>query len=71
MMAKATTVLDVSGMSCGHCEHAVKKAVGAIKGVSDVSVDLKSGKVTVTYDSDKADLDKMKAAIENAGYAIK
>jgi copper chaperone len=69
-MAKETTVLNVTGMSCGHCEHAVKKAVIALKGVTDVSVDLKSGKVTVEFDPSKTDTGKMGAAIEDAGYNV-
>lgn len=32
--------LLVEGMSCGHCEMAVKKAVGALEGVESVVVDL-------------------------------
>ena len=32
--------LTVKGMSCNHCKQAVTKALEAIPGVSDVSVDL-------------------------------
>jgi len=33
-------VLNVMGMSCSHCENAVKKAVSALEGVTKVDVDL-------------------------------
>ncbi|MBK5245446.1 MAG: heavy-metal-associated domain-containing protein, partial [Eubacteriaceae bacterium] len=32
--------LNVEGMSCSHCEKAVKNAVGALDGVASVDVDL-------------------------------
>ena len=35
--------LHVPGMTCGHCEAAVKEEVGKVAGVADVSVDLATG----------------------------
>ena len=43
-----TTELNVSGMTCGHCQTAVTKALKSVEGVSDARVDLASGKATVT-----------------------
>lgn len=40
-MAIEAKTLNVEGMSCSHCENAVKKSVGALNGVKNVSVDLK------------------------------
>ena len=37
----------VEGMSCGHCEKAVKSALSEIAGVSSVNVDLATKKVAV------------------------
>lgn len=37
--------LTVTGMTCNHCRESVLKAVRAVTGVEDVSVDLASGKV--------------------------
>lgn len=70
-MSKETTTLNVEGMSCSHCENAVKKSVGALSGVDSVSVDLKGGKVTVCYDPQKVDLKAIKDAIEDQGYDVK
>lgn len=70
-MSKQIKVLDVEGMSCSHCENAVKKAVGALAGVDSVSVDLKGKKVSVGYDPDKVSLDAVKEAIEDQGYDVK
>ncbi|RCX10369.1 copper chaperone [Anaerobacterium chartisolvens] len=69
-MNKEISVLTVEGMSCSHCESSVKKAVGALYGVNGTSVDLKSKKVTVEYDSDAVNLDSIKKAIEDQGYDI-
>src|SRR5689334_12666730 len=37
----------VSGMTCNHCASAVEREVGAIDGVTDVTVDLPTGAVVV------------------------
>lgn len=64
------TVLNVEGMSCSHCENAIKKAVGALDGVSTVTVDLKGKTVTVEYDGSKVSLDRIKTEIEDQGYEV-
>ena len=33
-----TTNITVTGMTCGHCEAAVKEELGGLPGVSDVAV---------------------------------
>lgn len=49
--------LIVKGMSCEHCVNRVKKLASGVEGVSDVQVDLASGKVQITADpSTKADV---------------
>lgn len=70
-MSKETKALNVEGMSCGHCENAVKKSVEALVGVESVTVDLKGKKVMVEYDSDKVTIDAIKSAIEDQGYDVK
>ena len=61
-----TVTLSVPGMSCGHCEAAVKFEVGKVTGVGSVSVDLDSKDVVVTGDA--LDLDAIIAAVDEAGY---
>lgn len=57
---------QVDGMSCGHCEKAVRSAIQALQADAQVQIDLASGKVTV----DAATLTpaQVLAAIEDAGY---
>ncbi len=63
-------ILNVEGMSCSHCENAVKKAVGGLDGVGEVMVDLKGKTVTVAYDATKLSLDSIKNEIEDQGYDV-
>jgi copper chaperone len=69
-MAKEIVNLSVEGMSCSHCENSVKKAVGALKGVSTVTVDLKAKRVLVELESGEVSLEKIKNAIEDEGYDV-
>lgn len=60
--------LLVEGMSCGHCEKAVKDALGELEGVSKVEVELSSKKVEVEGEGLNDIL--IKGAIEDAGYEL-
>jgi copper chaperone len=64
------TVLKVSGMSCEHCVKAVKTAALSVSGVRKAEVDLKGGTVALEYDSARAALPAIKAAIEDQGYEV-
>jgi copper chaperone len=64
------TLLQVEGMSCEHCVHAIKTAVGALPGVKTVEVNLKKKTVDVEYDGAKSSLDKIRAEIEDQGYEV-
>ncbi|MGZ6993266.1 MAG: heavy-metal-associated domain-containing protein [Ilumatobacteraceae bacterium] len=61
-------VLAVPGMSCAHCEAAVKGEVGKVAGVGVVDVDLITKLVTVS--GDDLDLQAITAAIDEAGYEV-
>lgn len=67
--ATYTATYTVTGMTCGHCVNSVTEEVSAIDGVSDVQVDLDSGSVTVTSTTDITE-DSVRAAVEEAGYAL-
>ena len=64
------TTLQVTGMTCGHCEKAVKTALLNVEGVTEVSVSLKDGKVEVGHDTSKASVSKLKEAVEDQGYDV-
>lgn len=60
--------LIVEGMSCSHCENAVKNALRELPEVLDVEVDLAKNKVEVEG-SDLED-SRLKEAIDEAGYKL-
>jgi copper chaperone len=66
-----TVTLRVTGMTCGGCENAVKRALGRLDGVSDVVASHAQQSVTITFDSGKATLDAVKERIAAAGYQVK
>ncbi|QZY27742.1 heavy-metal-associated domain-containing protein [Nocardioides coralli] len=59
----------VTGMTCGHCVASVTEEVGEIACVSEVSVVLETGEVTVSSDQGVAD-DSVRAAVEEADYQL-
>jgi Cu+-exporting ATPase len=59
--------LTVDGMSCGHCVGRVTKSVQGVDQAAKVDVDLATKKVKV---DSSADLDKIAAAIDEAGYPV-
>ncbi|MGO1509347.1 MAG: heavy-metal-associated domain-containing protein [Actinomycetaceae bacterium] len=67
-----TTILDITGMTCGHCAQAVTTELSALDGVTGVDVDLQAGGTTpVTVTSATAlDPEALRAAVDEAGYEI-
>ncbi|WP_310653354.1 copper chaperone CopZ [Staphylococcus aureus] len=63
-------ILNVEGMSCGHCKSAVESALNNIDGVTSAEVNLENGQVSVQYDDSKVAVSQMKDAIEDQGYDV-
>lgn len=64
-----TTVFNVSGMSCGHCEGAVSGEISQISGVSSVTAVAKTGEVTVVSAAPLDD-EAVRAAVDEAGFEL-
>jgi copper chaperone len=60
-------IIEVRGMSCGHCASAITSAVSTLRGVAGVEVDVPGGTVRVDGTPDSAEVI---AAIEDAGYDV-
>lgn len=60
----------VPGMSCEHCEHAIKSSLLRIDGVYKVDVNLDTKTVVVKHDI-VVNTGAMRQAIHDAGYEIK
>ncbi|NNM47809.1 heavy-metal-associated domain-containing protein [Knoellia koreensis] len=65
----STATFTVVGMTCGHCVSSVTEEVTEVAGVTDVDVDLASGRLTVTSDID-IDETAVVAAVQEAGYQV-
>lgn len=57
--------LNVEGMTCGHCQRAIERAVAALGGTA--GVDLAAGTVEVEGVTDAA---AVRRAIEDEGYRV-
>lgn len=65
-----TTVFNVSGINNTNSATTIKNAVTSIPGVSNVSVDVNTSKVTITYDPVSTDVTTIKSAITNTGFFV-
>ena len=65
-MAKLT--LKVAGMTCGHCQKRVEKALTEVPGVFSAVVNLQDAIADLDYDDDTATIEELTAAVAKAGY---
>ncbi len=65
MLFNMSTELNISGMTCGHCQTAVTKALQGVPGVKDVQVDLQTGTAVI---EGQADVQALIAAVGEEGY---
>ncbi|MEU3755989.1 heavy-metal-associated domain-containing protein [Streptomyces olivoreticuli] len=68
-MSDSTTVYQVTGMTCGHCESAVTEEISALAGVTSVKAVAATGQVTVTAAAPLDD-EAIRAAVDEAGYEL-
>jgi copper chaperone CopZ len=59
-------ILHIEGMSCGHCLHAVNRALAGVPGVEIESVRI--GRAEVRYDERSTNPEALAAAVSQAGY---
>ncbi|MEO6881606.1 MAG: cation transporter [Mycobacteriaceae bacterium] len=62
-----SSTYTVEGMTCEHCVASVTEEVSELDGVTDVAVDLESGRLTVEGDVDAA---AVRGAVTEAGYTL-
>lgn len=61
--------MTIKGMSCQHCVMAVTKVLNGVAGVTDVKVDLATGRATFE-ETAPVDVGAVAAAIRKAGYDV-
>jgi copper chaperone CopZ len=67
--AAQRAVFQVAGMTCGHCVSSVTAELQQLDGVTEVAVDLATGRVTVDSIEPLTDA-AVAAAIDEAGYEL-
>lgn len=67
-MNRQSTV-NVDGMTCGHCEMAVVKAIKTIPGVIDAAASHEKNEVVITHDKE-LNAEEVKQKVADAGYQV-
>ena len=61
-------ILEIEGMTCGHCQMTVAKALKDVKGVEEVEVNLETSKAKILFKEGKSNESKLIDAVQKAGY---
>lgn len=64
-----TLTLKLRGMSCASCAKSIEKAINDVSGVTNCNVNFGIEQATITYNPKKTNLDKIQAAVTEAGYS--
>lgn len=67
----ANIKLRVTGMTCGHCQAKVERALKGTAGVYSAIVDLQLGEAEIDFEDDSATTADLIAAVAHAGYRAK
>jgi len=63
-------MLRLAGLQGEQCAGKIAAALKSLKGVEKAEVSFSSGKATVTFDETMVSTQRMKVAVEDAGYSI-
>ncbi len=63
-----TATIGIAGMTCDSCVQKVKRALGRLPGVKEVSVDREGAIARVTFDNSRVDVPAMHDALLRSGY---
>ena len=67
----ANIKLRVTGMTCGHCQSKVERALRGTTGVYSAFVDLQSGEAEIDFEDDTVTTGELVGAVQKAGYGAK
>jgi copper ion binding protein len=65
-----STTLVAPDISCEHCQHAIKSAIGKIDGVANVAVDIAAKTVHVEYNPKLVTQAKIEEVLDDVGYTV-
>jgi len=69
-MATKQIILPIIGMTCANCVATVERNLKKEEGVENAQVNLSSERATVEFNPDQANLEKLIARVERAGYGV-
>lgn len=61
-------VIQIEGMSCGHCVKEVSEALSGIDGVRNVRISLGKSFASVVFDESVTGADQMASALDAVGF---
>ena len=64
------TTLKVPTISCAHCKSTIEGAVGQLRGVAEVAVDITEQTVAIDFDPEVISLNVIKGAMHEVGYEV-
>ena len=67
--ATETVTLTAPDISCAHCVMTVQNTLRDL-GVADVSASAETKQIDITFDPAQVSLDRIEAALDEAGYAV-
>lgn len=70
MKAEKHIKFIVNGIHCNGCATKIKNGIKSLDEKSHVDVNVASGEVRVTYDSDKSSLSEIKESIISTGFSV-
>ena len=62
--------IAIDGMTCAHCEHAIRDALAPLTGVIGVRASASDGAAIVEHDG-PLDIDEIAVAVTEAGYTVR
>lgn len=66
-----TSTLDITGMTCASCVRRVEKALAAVPGVLETSVNFATEKALIRFEAGAVSQGALTEAVEGAGYGVK
>jgi Cu+-exporting ATPase len=67
---KKKTSFGVSGMTCASCVETIQRSLADLQGIDTANVNLATERATISYDPQKVDIEKIKKAVQDAGYDV-
>ncbi len=65
-----TATLIVPGMGSDHCAGIVSGSIQRLPGIERVQTNISAHRVTVHFDAERSDLERIRASVERAGYDV-